>query len=101
LFENSPTLSACLIVRDASKYLLRCLKSIQHVVDEIIIIDTGSRDDTLEISRKFTDKIFFFEWIDDFAAARNFALSKASGDWILRIDAELLKTFPRDKALHR
>lgn len=86
--EGNPTLSACLIVRDASAGLARCLRSIQGIADEIIIVDTGSIDNTVEISRQFTDKIYFFEWIDDFAAARNFSISKATCDWILQIDAD-------------
>lgn len=77
-----------MIVRDASATLSRCLQSIQYIADEIIIVDTGSKDNTLEIARQFTQNVFLFEWIDDFAAARNFAVSKAGGDWILNIDAD-------------
>ncbi len=81
-------ISACLIVKNEEKYLDRCLKSIYNHVDEIIITDTGSADRTVEIAKKYTDKIYFFEWIDDFASARNFCQSHAYWDYILRIDAD-------------
>lgn len=81
-------ISACLIVKNEQKYLQRCLESIYQYVDEIIITDTGSTDMTVEIAKKYTDKIFFFDWIDDFSAARNFCQSHARGEYILRIDAD-------------
>lgn len=81
-------ISACLIVKNEEKYLQRCLESIYQYVDEIIITDTGSTDKTLEIAKKYTDKIYFFEWINDFAAARNFCQSHAKSEYILRIDAD-------------
>lgn len=82
------TISACLIVKDEEKDLDNCLCSIKDLVDEIIIIDTGSRDKTKEIAKRYTGKIFDFEWTNDFSKARNFSLSKASKDWILSIDAD-------------
>jgi len=81
-------ISACLIVKNEEKYLDRCLKSIYKYVDEIIITDTGSTDKTIEIAKKYTDKIYFLKWSDDFAAARNFCQSHAAGEYILRIDAD-------------
>ncbi|MDR1453443.1 MAG: glycosyltransferase family 2 protein [Candidatus Margulisbacteria bacterium] len=81
-----PTLSVCLIVRDAAENLALCLDSVQKAADEIIVVDTGSRDNTVEIARKYTDKIYFFQWRDDFAAARNESLKHATGDWILILD---------------
>jgi glycosyltransferase involved in cell wall biosynthesis len=81
-----PTLSICMIVRDAAENLPLCLDSVQKTADEIIIVDTGSRDNTVEIAKKYTDKIYFFPWRDDFAAARNESLKHASGDWILILD---------------
>lgn len=81
-------LSAVLIVKNEEKVLERCLKSIEDV-DEIIICDTGSTDKTIEIAGKFTDKIYTdYKWKDHFAEARNYAKSKATGDWILSIDAD-------------
>lgn len=67
--------------------LSRCLDSLEGV-DSIVIVDTGSEDNTIEIAKKYTDKIYHFEWCDSFAKARNFAKSKATGEWILSIDAD-------------
>ncbi|HET7629639.1 MAG TPA: glycosyltransferase [Bacillales bacterium] len=81
-------LSLCIIVKDEEDVLERCLNSVEGHVDEIVVVDTGSTDRTLEIAGRFTDNIHHFDWIDDFAAARNFAQSKASGEWILVLDAD-------------
>lgn len=81
-------ISAVLIVKNESAMLARCLESV-HDADEIIVVDTGSIDNTVEIAKKFTDKVFTdFKWCDDFAKARNYAKSKATGDFILSIDAD-------------
>jgi len=85
---NSPSISLCMIVKNEERCLERCLKSVQHIVSEIIIVDTGSTDRTIDIAKQFTDKIHHFEWINDFAAARNFALDQASGEYILQLDAD-------------
>ena len=77
-----------MIVRDEEEVLARCLESVREIADEIIIVDTGSRDRTREIARQFTDRVYSFEWIDDFAAARNFSFSKAEMDYILWLDAD-------------
>ena len=82
------TISLCMIVKNEEDVLARCLQSVQGLVDEIVIVDTGSNDRTKEIAAQFTDKIFDFTWIDDFAAARNFSFSKASGDYLLWLDAD-------------
>ncbi len=82
------TLTLSMIVKNEEKYLEGCLSSVKDLVDEIIIVDTGSTDSTLEIAKKFDAKIFHFEWIEDFSAARNYALSKSIGDWILYLDAD-------------
>ncbi len=79
---------ACLIVKNEAANLQRCLASVQGVVDEIVVVDTGSTDETRAIARQFTDKLFSFPWQDDFAAARNYSLEQASSDWILVIDAD-------------
>lgn len=81
-------ISLCMIVKNEEHFLEGCLKSAQGIVDEIIIVDTGSTDATLDIARKYTNKIFHFQWIDDFSAARNFAKSHASYEWILSLDAD-------------
>jgi glycosyltransferase involved in cell wall biosynthesis len=77
-----------MIVKNEEKYLARCLSSVNDVADEIVIVDTGSSDKTIEIAESFSAKIFHFDWVNDFSAARNFALSKCSGDWILYLDAD-------------
>ena len=65
-------ISLCLIVKDEEDVLYRCLESVANIVDEIIVVDTGSSDGTKEIAQKFQAKIYDFKWIDDFAAARNY-----------------------------
>ena len=66
------TISLCMIVRDEEQTLDRCLCSAAPIADEIVIVDTGSVDKTVEIAEKYTNRIYHFDWIDDFAAARNF-----------------------------
>lgn len=82
------TISACLIVKNEEKHLERCLRSVRGHVDEIVVVDTGSTDRTVEIAEKFGAKIGTFEWIDDFAAARNESLRLATGHWALWVDAD-------------
>lgn len=81
-------ISLCMIVKNEERVLERCLRSIADLMDEIIIVDTGSTDRTKEIARKYTELIYDFEWIDDFAAARNFAFSKATKEYIYSADAD-------------
>ena len=81
-------ISLTMIVRDEEAALPRCLESAAGLFDEIVIVDTGSRDRTREEALKFTRNVFDFEWADDFSAARNFAISKASGDYIMWLDAD-------------
>lgn len=82
------TISLCMIVKNEEDVLARCLKSAQGIADEIIIADTGSADRTKEIAGQFTEKVYDYEWKDDFAAARNFAFSKAGMDYIMWLDAD-------------
>ena len=82
------TISLCMIVKNEQDVLARCLESVQGICDEIIIADTGSTDRTKEIARRYTDKVYDFPWIDDFSAARNFALSKAEMDYCMWLDAD-------------
>lgn len=82
------TISLCMIVKNEAKALSNCLDSIKDIVDEIIIVDTGSTDDTKNIASYYTDKVFDLKWADDFSAARNFAFSKASKEYILWLDAD-------------
>ncbi|MCB2169936.1 MAG: glycosyltransferase [Deltaproteobacteria bacterium] len=98
--DKHPSLSLCMIVKNEEKYLARCLASLKPVVDEIIIVDTGSTDATRDIAEVFGAQVFDYEWHDDFAAARNHSLEKASGDWILVMDAdEVVATQDHEKIL--
>lgn len=81
-------ISACVITKNEAENIERCLRSLKGSVNEIIVVDTGSTDDTVKIAKKFGAKVFYFEWINDFAAARNFAIAKAKGDWIVFPDAD-------------
>ncbi len=77
-----------MITKNEEKYLGQCLESVKEIVDEIIIVDTGSKDKTKDIAKKFGAKIFDFKWVDDFSAARNESLKHAAKDWILVLDAD-------------
>jgi glycosyltransferase involved in cell wall biosynthesis len=85
-------LSIGMIVKNEEKWLERCLSALKPLRDavetELVIVDTGSVDRTVKIAEKFTDKIHHFEWVDDFAAARNFGLKKCIGEWFMFIDAD-------------
>ena len=98
---EKPTISLCMIAKNEEEYLEQCLNSVKDIVDEIIIIDTGSTDKTKEIAKRFCDmrvssrtrsqltvKIFDFKWIDDFSAARNESIRHATKEWILVLDAD-------------
>ncbi len=82
------TLSVCMIVKNEQEFLASCLNSVKDIANEIVIVDTGSTDDTLAIAKRFGAKIYSVTWSADFSAARNFSLSKATKDWILVIDAD-------------
>ncbi|MDO7788552.1 glycosyltransferase [Desulforamulus aquiferis] len=77
-----------MIVKNEQDNLSRCLNSVKGCVEEIIIVDTGSHDNTIAIAEEHGAKIFYYPWDDDFASARNFSLKKATGDWILYLDAD-------------
>jgi tetratricopeptide (TPR) repeat protein len=81
-------LSAALIVRNEARFLPECLASLQGVVDEIVVVDTGSTDDTVALAEAAGARCEHFSWSHDFAAARNFALERATGDYVLTIDAD-------------
>lgn len=82
------SISLCMIVKNEERVLARCLDSLCGLMDEIIIVDTGSTDSTIDIARKYTDNIYNFQWVDDFSAARNFSFSKATKDYIYVADAD-------------
>ncbi|AYD39787.1 glycosyltransferase [Clostridium fermenticellae] len=81
-------ISLCMIVKNEEKDLPRCLESIKNLVDEIIIVDTGSTDSTIDIAKNYGAKVYYFKWCDDFSRARNESLKYATKDWILIMDAD-------------
>ncbi len=82
------TVSLCMIVKDEEAVLGRCLDSVGMFADEIVVADTGSADGTVWIASCYTDKVYRFSWCDDFSAARNFAFSKGTGDYLFWLDAD-------------
>ncbi len=83
-----PRLSLCVIARDEEADIGRCLDSARAVVDEIVVVDTGSKDRTREVARERGARVIDFAWIDDFSAARNVSIEAATGDWILVLDCD-------------
>ena len=86
------SISLCMIVKNEEDVLARALDSVKELADEMIIVDTGSEDRTKDIAQRYTQKVFDFEWEDDFAAARNFACRKASMDYWMWLDADDIVT---------
>ena len=82
------TLALCMIVKDEEKHLADCLESIVNVVDQIVIVDTGSKDNTIKIAKRYNAEIINFKWCNDFSAARNESIKHAKADWILWMDAD-------------
>ncbi|MDW8208455.1 MAG: tetratricopeptide repeat protein [Chloroherpetonaceae bacterium] len=85
---SRPRISLCMIVKNEERFLRNCLESVRGVVDEIVIVDTGSTDGTLDIAREYGAKIVHHPWNDDFSEARNVSLAHATGDWALWLDAD-------------
>ena len=83
-----PSISLCMIVKNEEEFLPKSLFAAENLVDEMIIVDTGSADRTKDIAKAFGAKVYEMDWRDDFSEARNMSLSKASGDWILVLDAD-------------
>ncbi|WP_134683499.1 glycosyltransferase family 2 protein [Brevibacillus migulae] len=81
-------ISACVITKNEERNLPRCLDSVKDIVSEIIVVDTGSTDKTVDIALSYHATVLFFEWVNDFAQARNYALEHATGDWIIFLDAD-------------
>ena len=86
--EPAPQLSLCVITKNEQANLPRCLASVEGLVDEIVVADTGSTDDTVALARQAGAAVFSFSWCDDFAAAYNHALEHARGQWVLVLDAD-------------
>lgn len=93
-------ISLTMIVRNEAVQLANCLDSVKNDVDELVIVDTGSTDDTISIARGYTSKVYSFPWNHDFSAARNFAIEHASGEWILALDADEEIQFQGPASLH-
>lgn len=81
-------ISACYIVKNEAKNLAKSIKSLKNQVNEIVVVDTGSTDNTIVVARKLGARVYSFLWQDDFSKARNFALSKAKGDWLILLDTD-------------
>ena len=90
------SISLCLIAKNEEEVIGRCIESVIDIIDEIIVVDTGSTDKTIEIAEKYGAKVYNFTWIDDFAAARNYSFSKATKEYIFWLDADDI-LFPGDK----
>lgn len=86
--NRHPTVSLCMVVKNELAGLGACLEGAKSLVDEIIVVDTGSTDRTKDVADIFGARLFDFKWDNDFAAARNFSLEQASGDWVLILDAD-------------
>ncbi len=96
--EERPRITLTMIVRDEEENLPKCLESIRGIFDEIVVVDTGSTDRTVEIAQSFGARVFDFVWVDDFAAARNAALSHATGDYAFWLDADdVVEPFERER----
>ncbi len=87
-FTGRPRISLCMIARDEEAMLPDCLESVKGAVDEIIVVDTGSRDATERVARQAGARVLPFPWVDDFAAARNHGVARATGQWVLVLDAD-------------
>lgn len=107
------SLSVCMIVKNEEKNLERCLESIKDIADEIVVVDTGSIDNTIEVAKEYTDKVISHKWNNDFSEARNISLENATKKWILILDADealpqgegiklktILKQNPQFEAFH-
>ena len=86
--KTGPRLTVCLITKNEERFLAQCLESVKNLATQIVVVDTGSTDRTVEIAKSFRAEVFHFDWSDDFAAARNAALEHARGDWVLILDAD-------------
>ncbi|MBR2876879.1 MAG: glycosyltransferase family 2 protein, partial [Clostridia bacterium] len=86
--SDKKTLGLVMIVKNEERCLEKCLKAVRNLVDEIYITDTGSTDRTVEIAKKYKAHLSYFEWVNDFAAARNFSLEQSKCDWNLVLDAD-------------
>ena len=92
-------ISACVITKNEERNMPRWLECMSSVADEIIVVDTGSTDNTVQLAKSAGAKLYNFKWINDFAAAKNYAIEQATGDWILFLDADESFTEDAQKSL--
>ena len=96
-----PGISLCMIVKNEERSLSNCLNSVKDLADQIVIVDTGSSDKTVEIAKSFDAEIHHFKWCDDFSSARNFSIRHAKHKWILFLDADEILDFESSKQLKK
>lgn len=96
-FDEKPIVSLCMLVKNEAGLLAKAISSVRTFINELIVIDTGSTDGSDEVAERLGAKVRYFDWKHDFSAARNFSLSHAKGDWILRIDPD--ETVPWETAI--
>src|SRR5215467_136999 len=101
LISTRPRRSLCMIVRNEEQHLAECLECVADLMDEIVVVDTGSTDRTRDVAGRFGARVFDFPWVDSFAAARNESLRHATGDWIFWLDADERLTPPNRTKLRR
>ena len=87
--KKNQVLSVCIITKNESKKLEKCLQTLKAYPFENVIVDTGSTDDTKQMAKAYTSAIYDFDWCDDFAAAKNFAIRKAGNDRIMILDSDV------------
>lgn len=87
-FDEDRTISLCMLAKNEAQFLPKCLQSVGPIVNEIIIVDTGSTDTTINTAEELGAKVYKFEWCNDFSAARNFSMSKVTSKWLLRLDPD-------------
>ncbi len=97
-FSEDSTISLAMLIHNEGNLVMNCISSVRHIVDEVICVDTGCADATPEMAEQMGAEIHQFAWNDNFSDARNFSLSKATGDWILRLDPD--EVMPPDSAMH-
>ena len=85
---HKPSMSLAMIVKDEEKHIGKCLDSVKDLVEEIIVVDTGSTDNTIDICHSYNARVFCFKWNNDFSEARNYGLDKVTCDWVLWLDAD-------------
>jgi glycosyltransferase involved in cell wall biosynthesis len=93
-------ISACLIVKNEADNIGKCLNSLKDISNEIIVVDTGSTDNTVEIAQSYGAKVYYYQWDENFSNAKNYALDRATGDWIIFLDADEYFEANTQKHLH-